>query len=110
MAGFARLGDSIKGSAPEHSGHTDPPCGTVTITGYISGKCSSNVFINGKAAAMSGSTTTEYDSCCGTSHGSVKGSANNVYINGRLATLVGASVNAHAGIAKVTGGSSNVLG
>ena len=71
MPSAARRGDAVTGTtAGEHSGHV-PPHSPETFSGEISGGCSSDVFINGIPAAVVGSTTTEHDSCCGSSQGSV---------------------------------------
>lgn len=109
MAGAARLGDAILGMAGEHSGHFEPPCSSVTISGSISGNCSNNVYINGKPAATVGSTTAERDSCCGGSSGRISTGSNKVFINGKSAARTGDALSPHAGIASITGGSDNVI-
>lgn len=110
MAQAARLGDSISGTTSgEHSGHSNPSCSPTAITGSIRGGCSSNVFINGQPAAMVGSTTTEKDSCCGNSSGSVAQGSGSVFINGKAAARNGDNLNAHNGTAKISSGSGNVM-
>ena len=108
MAGAARLGDAILGTAGEHSGHTVPHS-PVTISGSISGNCSDNVFINGKPAATVGSITTENDACCGSSNGTIAVGSNKVFINGKPAARIGDALAPHTGTASITGGSSNVI-
>ena len=54
MPNAARLTDAVGGTtAGEHSGHV-PPHSPEPFTGEISGACSGNVRINGKAAARTG--------------------------------------------------------
>ena len=110
MAQAARLGDSVLGiTAGEHSGHRRPPHSPMTFTGEISGGCSANVFINGKSAAVRGSSTTERDGCCGSSGGSVAAGSGTVFINGIPAARLGDSLNAHSGAGRVSSGSNNVF-
>jgi uncharacterized Zn-binding protein involved in type VI secretion len=111
MPGAARITDSILGmTAGEHSGHTDEEIhSSSALTGLISGNCSPNVFINGLEAAYVGSVTTEYDSCCGSSSGSVAEGSPNVFVNGKPLARKGDSIQAHSGYAHITGGSSNVF-
>lgn len=109
MAKAARLGDAISGTtAGEHSGH-EIPCSPSAISGYISGGCSANVFINGKAAAMVGSTTVENDSCCGSSNGSVSSGSGLVFVNGKPVARCGDSIVAHNGTAEISSGSNDVM-
>ena len=108
MAGAARLGDTISGIAGEHSGHITPHS-SVAISGNINGKCSDNVFINGKPAAFVGSTTIEYDACCGSSNGKVATGSSKVFINGKPAARIGDKLLPHTGTANITGGSDNVF-
>ena len=110
MAEAARLNDSVQGiTAGEHSGHIDPHHGPETFTGNISGGCSADVFINGIAAATIGSVTTEYDSCCGRSNGSIGAGSGSVFINGKKAARNGDALNAHSGTGTVVSGSSDVF-
>lgn len=109
MPGAARLGDSILGETVEHSGHIPPHEGILEITGTIYSNCSSNVFINGMAAAFVGSITEEKDACCGTSYGSIAQGSSSVFINGKAAAYNGSMLNAHSGEAHVSSGSSNVI-
>lgn len=109
MPQAARLNDAVTGTtAGEHSGHV-PPHPPETFTGEISGGCSSNVFINGRPAATVGSITTERDSCCGSSNGSVAAGSGSVFINGRPAARLGDALNAHSGSGTISGGSGNVF-
>ena len=108
MAGAARLGDTISGIAGEHSGHITPHS-SVAISGNINGKCSNNVFINGKPAATVGSTTIEYDACCGSSNGKVATGSSKVFINGKPAARIGDKLSPHTGTANIIEGSSNVF-
>lgn len=109
MPGVSRLNDSIAGTtAGEHSGHISahPPS---PITGRISGGCSPNVFVNGSAVATVGSITTEEDSCCGSSTGTVASGSSTVFANNKGVARIGDALNAHNGTANITGGSSNVI-
>lgn len=109
MAGAARLNDRIEGiTACEHSEH-DEPCDPVEITGEISGNCSADVFVNGLSAATIGSVTTERDSCCGSSEGSIAEGSSSVFINGKNAARIGDSLNAHDGTGFISEGSSDVF-
>lgn len=108
MPGVSRLGDSVTGSAPEHQGHV-PPHGTVGISGSISGGCSANVRCNGIAVAHVGSTTTENDSCCGSSSGAVGAGSPTVFVNGSPVARNGDKVNPHAGSVNISSGSANVI-
>lgn len=108
MAQAARLGDTVTGTtAGEHSGHVSSHL-PETFTGEISGGCSSDVFINGIPAAVVGSVTTEYDSCCGRSRGKVAAGSGSVFINGKSAVRLGDALNPHSGSGKISGGSGNV--
>lgn len=85
MPSAARLNDSVTGTtAGEHTGHV-PPHSPETFTGEISSGCSGDVFINGRPAATVGSTTTERDSCCGSSPGAVTAGSGTVFVNGKPA-------------------------
>lgn len=109
MPAAARLSDSVLGTtAGEHSGHSEPPHGPLTITGMISGAVSGNVFVNGRGAATVGSITTEYDGCCGSSQGSVGAGSGSVFINGKPAARLGDALNAHNGTGHVSSGSGDV--
>lgn len=108
MAGAARLGDAILGTAGEHSGHIVPHS-PVVISGSISGNCSGNVFINGKPAATVGSITTENDECCGSSNGVVAVGSDKVFINGKPAARIGDALAPHTGTASIVSGSDNVI-
>jgi uncharacterized Zn-binding protein involved in type VI secretion len=108
MAGAARLGDAIQGTAGEHSGHLVPHS-PVVISGSISGNCSNNVYINDKQAATIGSITTETDSCCGGSTGTIAVGSNKVFINGKAAARIGDALSPHTGTAKIIEGSNNVI-
>ena len=108
MASAARLGDAVTGTtAGEHSGH-DSPHSPETFSGEISGGCSSDVFINGMSAAVVGSTTTERDSCCGSSQGSVAAGSGSVYINGQPAARLGDALAPHSGTGQISSGSGDV--
>lgn len=111
MAQAARIGDSVAGTtAGEHSGHTGSHRhGALAFSGEICGGCSADVFINGAAAAMKGSETIEFDSCCGSSGGSVGAGSATVFINGKPAARNGDALNAHSGSGTVTSGSVDVL-
>lgn len=108
MSAIARQTDPIKGSTGEHKGHV-PAHGTMTITGDISSNCSSNVFANNLAVAYVGSVTTEKDSCCGSSKGSVAVGSSNVFVNKIPVARLNDSLNPHSGSAKIVGGSLNVF-
>ena len=108
MAKAARLGDAVTGTtAGEHSGHV-PPHSPETFTGEISGGCSSDVFINGIPAAVVGSVTTEYDSCCGSSQGKIAVGSGSVFINGKPAARLGDALAPHSGTGQISAGSGNV--
>ena len=110
MAAAARQGDSIKGTfAGEHNGHNKHPHSPGPISGNISGGCSNNVFINGKPAAIVGSTTTEHDECCGTNSGKVAEGSSKVFINGKPAARKGDALAPHSGSGNVSSGSDNVF-
>lgn len=110
MPGVSRINDSIEGTTSgEHSGHTDPQHGPLSITGYISGGCSLNVFVNDKQVAVIGSTTTEMDDCCGTNSGVVSGGSSTVFANGKGVARIGDLITPHNGTAKIVGGSTNVF-
>ena len=109
MPSVSRKGDSISGmTAGEHSGHL-VPCNPSALTGSIAGNCSSNVFINSSPAARVGSSTVEYDSCCGSNSGLVGSGSSTVKVNGVPLARVGDRINAHNGSASISGGSSNVF-
>lgn len=109
MAGAARLGDSMIGMAGEHADHKERPHNPAAISGTIAYNCSSNVFINGRAAASVGSGTAEGCSCCGSGIGTVITGSGKVFINGRPAARNGDAVAPHAGTGNITSGSSNVI-
>lgn len=109
MPAAARLNDSVSGTTSgEHSGHIVPH-EPETFTGEITSACSRNVFINGRPAATVGSGTTERDSCCGSSQGSIAVGSASVFINGKPAARLGDALNAHSGEGTVTSGSDNVF-
>lgn len=109
MPGAARLNDTVAGTTGgEHSGHV-PPHGPVGFSGEISGGCSGDVLINGRPAAVVGSTTTERDSCCGSSAGAVAAGSGSVFINGRPAARQGDALSAHSGSGSVSSGSGDVI-
>ena len=109
MPSAARLNDSVTGTtAGEHTGHV-PPHSPETFTGEISSGCSGDVFINGRPAATVGSTTTERDSCCGSSQGAVAAGSGTVFVNGKPAARQGDALAAHSGAGAVSSGSSNVI-
>ena len=109
MPAAARFGDAVEGiTAGEHSGHIHSHS-PMAFSGNITGNCSTNVFINGLAAATKGSQTTERDSCCGSSTGSVSGGSSTVFINGKPAARQGDDLNAHSGAGTIATGSPNVL-
>lgn len=95
-------------TAGEHSGHKIKPHSPMVFMGNIVNG-SGNVFINGRAAAYAGSTTSERDTCCGSNTGSVAGGSGSVYINGRPAARIGDALAAHSGTGHVSGGSGNVI-
>lgn len=108
MPQAARITDAVEGTtAGEHAGHV-PPHSPEPFSGEISGACSGDVRINGLAAAMVGSVTTERDGCCGSSEGAVGAGSGTVKINGKPAARTGDALAAHSGSGTVTGGSSNV--
>lgn len=108
MAQAARLGDAVTGTtAGEHSGHV-PPHSPEQFSGEISGGCSSDVFINGTPAAVAGSTTTERDSCCGSSQGSVAAGSSSVFINGKPAARRDDTLAPHSGSGRISAGSKDV--
>lgn len=108
MPGAARLGDAMNDTPyGEHSGHLKPCSGM--MTGHISGGCSSNVTINGMAAATVGSITSEYDACCGGRSGKVTSGSSIVNINGKPAARCGDTITTHTGTTTtISGCSSNV--
>lgn len=109
MPQAARLNDSIQGTtAGEHTGHPAAH-GPLPITGNISGNCSPDVFINGRAAAYIGSITTENDACCGSSQGAVGEGSGSVFINGLPAARLGDALNAHNGTGAISSGSGDVI-
>lgn len=109
MPAVSRLGDAIQGTTSgEHTGHV-PPHPPTTITGEISGNCSSNVFMNNIPAAFMGSITTEHDSCCGTSYGTVAQGSPNVFVNNIPVARNGDKLNPHNGTANIIEGSPNVF-
>lgn len=108
MPAAARLSDTVLGTtAGEHSGHSTPHL-PETFTGEISGGCSGDVLINGQPAATVGSITTERDSCCGSSNGSVAVGSGSVFINGKPAARQGDALNAHSGSGSINSGSGDV--
>lgn len=108
MPQAARLTDAVAGTtAGEHTGHVSPHT-PEPFTGEISGACSGTVRINGLAAAVVGSTTTERDSCCGSSTGAVAAGSGTVKIGGQPTARMGDALAAHSGAGAITGGSSNV--
>ena len=103
MPGAARLNDAVAGMTEgEHSGHATPHS-PEAFSGEISGGCSGDVFIN------VGSSTTERDSCCGSSQGSVAAGSGSVFINGKSAARLGDALNAHSGSGAISAGSGNVF-
>lgn len=113
MAGVARISDSIRGrTTGEHHGHYDeygnPIHGPGTLTGFISGNCSSNVITNGRQTAHIGSITTEFDNC-GPGQGAVAQGLSSVLVNGIPISRLGDSINPHNGSAVITSASGNVF-
>ena len=107
MPGAARLGDAMNGVAyGEHSGH-EPPCKGGIMSGHISAGCSSNVIINGMAAATVGSITSEYDACCGGGSGKVTSGSSIVNINGKPSARGGDTIITHTGATTTINGCSN---
>jgi len=102
MPAAARLNDSVSGTT---GGSAHSP---ETFTGEISSGCSGDVFINGLPAATVGSVTTERDSCCGSSNGSIASGSGSVFINGRPTARQGDDLSAHSGSGKVASGSPDV--
>lgn len=108
MPAAARITDPVAGTtAGEHTGHV-PPHAPEPFAGEITGACSGTVRINGLAAAVAGSTTTERDGCCGSSRGAVAVGSGTVRIGGKPAVRMGDALAAHSGTGTVTGGSANV--
>ena len=109
MPGAARLSDTMNDTPyVEHSGHTQPCKGGI-MTGHISAGCSSNVTINGIAAATVDSITSEYDACCGGRSGKVTSGSSIVNINGKPAARCGDTITTHTGTTTtISGCSSNV--
>lgn len=109
MSGAARMGDAVMGvTAEEHAGHIYPHY-PMQFVGTVSGGCSSNVYINGRPAAMVGSSTIERDGCCGAGTGNIAGGSSSVFINGRPAARDGDVLHAHNGNGIVNSGSDNVI-
>ena len=109
MAGAARQGDSVLGiTVGEHAGHAHPHS-PMQFTGTVSGGCSSNVYVNGRPAAMVGSSTIERDGCCGAGTGNIVGGSSSVFINGSPAARDGDALRAHSGKGIVNSGSDNVI-
>lgn len=109
MLSVSRLNDRIEGmTAGEHSGHTVPH-GSIPITGFISGNCSENVFVNGIQVAFVGSITEEHDECCGVSYGVVSGGSSTVLVNNNMVSRIGDFIDSHSGSSKITTGSLNVF-
>lgn len=101
MPAVAKLNSRIVGTTGgEHSGH-DPAHGPLPISGYIDGNCSSNVFVNNLPAAFIGSTTAEFDGCCGASSGAVGQGSPNVFVNGIPVSRDGDAVNVHSGTGNI---------
>ncbi|MNB89372.1 PAAR motif protein [compost metagenome] len=114
MPGVARLGDSIQGTTSgEHGGHYDidgyPLHGSGTITGTIVSGCSTNVFINGKNAAVVGALTNESDNCDSGQTGTISIGSSNVFVNGKALARNGDSITPHNGTAFISSGSSDVF-
>ena len=108
MPAAARLNDRVDGTtAGEHTGHI-PPHGPEPFTGEISGAYSPDVYINGIAAAVVGSITTERDECCGSSAGAVAVGSGTVKINGSPAARLGDALAPHSGSGTITAGSGSV--
>lgn len=108
MPSAARLKDTVAGTtAGEHSGHI-PPHPPQAFAGEITGGCARTVRVNGRPSAVAGSTTVEWDGCCGSSTGTVAVGSSTVRMNGISAARVGDALNAHSGSGAVTGGSPNV--
>lgn len=103
MPGAAALGDTIE--AQHESKETGE---TLNVTGTISGGCSGTVFIEGKAAAYVGSTTTETDDECA-GKGVVSTGSGKVFINGQPAAREGDEIEGHEnGTGTIASGSSKV--
>lgn len=106
----ARLNDYISGTTSgEHSGHTESPHSSSAITGSINGGCVSSVLVNNKPIAVLGSTTVEYDSCCGTSSGKVANTSTTVFANKKGVARTTDKIQPHNGTAKIVGCSPNVF-
>ena len=105
MAKASRVGDTIIGSYSEHCGHVPGHSGI--LTGDISNGAST-VNINGVSAAIVGSSTNEFDSCCGGSSGSISGGSSTVFICCKPAARIGDAVSPHTGSAVISSGSDNV--
>lgn len=115
MAGIARLNDTIAGSfSGEHGGHYAPITGAPihpsgSISGTVSGGCSSKVFIKGVPIALQGSTTSEQDACTNGS-GAVSGGSSKIFENGTPVARLNDAVTPHTtGDAHITSASSKVL-
>lgn len=101
MAGAAALGDSVSGA------HLDEDDIAIYYNGYISGGCSTKVFIEGKPAAFVGSYTSESDTECSGS-GAVGSGSSKVFIEGKPAARVGDFVYGHKGSGTIVSGSGKV--
>lgn len=113
MPFVAIKGDPITGKIAgehfAHSQHPHPP--GLPITGEISGKVSTKVFINDIPVAMVGSTTTEKDDCCGTNNtgGVILTGYSKVIVEDRAIAMVGSEVTPHNGTAYVSGSNQNLV-
>ena len=75
-----------------------------TVDGTTAGEHSAN----GQPAAIVTSITTERDSCCGSSLGTVAVGSGTVRINGLPAARLGDALAPHSGSGTITGGSPDV--
>lgn len=107
MPEVSRVGDSIYGiTSGEHSGHLEPHS-PLPITGNITSG-SPDVYINSIPAATVGSSTIEYDGCCGSNTGVIAVGSSTVFVNGKPLARVGDALSPHNGTAIVNSGSANV--
>lgn len=109
MSEVALVGSAIRGSASEHSGHTEPPCSGVVIGGVISSG-TSRVTVTGIQAGIVGSTTSETCSCCGGGTGSVSSGSSRITVGGTPIAKNGSSVAPHSGTASVISGNGRIYG
>ena len=109
MSEIALVGSAIRGSASEHSGHTEPPCSGVVIGGVISSG-TSRITVVGVQAGIVGSTTSETCSCCGGGTGHVSSGSSRITVGGIPVAKNGSAVSPHSGTASVISGNGRIYG